>query len=270
MKKINLTLIVAAGFFLLSGCSEKKDNAPVTQSNVSVHGVGFTDPASPNFHAKTVQAKNYDLQLCQSCHGTTYAGGTTGQSCNTCHNKTGGPENCTTCHGSVNAAPPKDLADHTSPTFKGVGAHQKHLSGGLLGTAVACRECHTVPAMFLASGHIDATPGAEVRFDSTSLMFRSNAVYTSSNAKCSNSYCHGNFTGGNSGTMTWTDTSSTVVACGTCHGDVTKTTLKEKAFPKTGHTFVTASADCWTCHSEVVNSSMTIINPSRHVNGKYN
>jgi hypothetical protein len=76
----------------------------------------------------------------------TFTGGTTGQSCNTCHNKPNGPENCTTCHGSVNAAPPKDLSDNISPASRGVGAHQKHLLGGIIGKAVACTECHTVPA----------------------------------------------------------------------------------------------------------------------------
>jgi predicted CxxxxCH...CXXCH cytochrome family protein len=220
-----------------------------------------------------VQANKYDLQLCQSCHGATYAGGTAGQSCNTCHNKTGGPENCTTCHGSVNAAPPKDLADHTSRTFKGVGAHQKHLSGGLLGAAVACSECHKVPTAVSSAGHID-TDGAEIRFDSTSAAYRSNAAYSSPAATCANTYCHGNFNGGNSRTMTWTDTTSAATACGTCHGDQSQTdpdpvvALKKKAFPLTGHTSATVSANCWTCHVAVVNSSMAIINPSKHINGR--
>lgn len=269
MKKINLTLVIAVSIVVLAGCSENKNTAPVTQTTVSLHGVGFTDPSSKNFHAKAIQANNFDLQLCKSCHGADFSGGTTGQSCNSCHNKTGGPENCTTCHGSVNAAPPKDLSDNVSPTARAVGAHQNHLLGGTLGAPVACTQCHMVPATLTAAGHIDATVHAEVRFDTTSTFYRSNAVYNAANISCTNTYCHGNMPGGNlNATMTWNDTSSTAATCGTCHGDVTKTTLKEKAFPKTGHTAAIVTSDCSTCHSRTVNSALAIINPSNHINGQ--
>jgi len=270
MKKlivISTFAIILGGLF---GCSERKDDSPLVQSKISIHGEGFLDPISSNFHAKIVRTKNYDLQLCQSCHGADYSGGTTGQSCNTCHNKPAGPENCTTCHGAVNAAPPKDLADNVSPTFRGVGAHQKHLLGGIIGAAVSCKECHSVPAKLSSPGHIDATSLAEVRFDTSSVFFTSAGSYNATNVSCANTYCHGNFSGGNSLTVTWNGTSSTVTECGSCHGDVTKTTLKEKAFPKTGHTFAAITSDCSTCHGAVVNSSMAIIDPSKHVNGRIN
>lgn len=275
MKNIILSLI-AAGMLLLVGCSETKDSAPAAQTAVTVHGIGFADPASANFHAKAVQAKNYELKECRSCHGADYAGGITGQSCKTCHSKPGGPENCTTCHGGVNAAPPKDLTDHISPTFRGVGAHQKHVLGGSLGAAVACADCHSVPAALSSAGHIDASAHAEVRFDSTSAMFASGSVVTQGAATvtCNNTYCHGNFNGGNlNNTMTWTDTTSAAVACGTCHGDNTKATNKEKAFPKTNHSFVASTSNCETCHADVVskvNNDIVITTPSRHMNGKLN
>jgi predicted CxxxxCH...CXXCH cytochrome family protein len=271
MKTLNLTLILAVGIIILSGCSETKDSAPVVQTAVSVHGVGFKDPSSSNFHAKYIQSKNFDLTLCQSCHGADFAGGTTGQSCNTCHNKPAGPENCTTCHGSVNAAPPKDLADHISPTFRGVGAHQSHVIGGTFAPSFACTECHTTPTALTSPGHIDASTNAEVRFDTTSTYHRTGASYAASTVSCSNTYCHGNFSGGNGNvTVAWTDTSSSVAACGTCHGDVTKATKKEKAFPKTGHTFAAVTTDCTTCHGDVINANFDIIAPTKHVNGKLN
>ncbi len=48
----------------------------------------------------------------------------------TCHTKPAGPENCTTCHGSTNAAPPKDLSNNTSnDRTRQSGAHQVHLVG---------------------------------------------------------------------------------------------------------------------------------------------
>lgn len=271
--KNNSRILFVISVLVLSfvGCSELKNDKTAIGPTVSVHGTGFADTtkkSSANFHAKYVQAKNYDLQLCQSCHGGDYSGGTTGQSCNTCHNKPSGPENCTTCHGSSNAAPPKDLADNISPTSRSVGVHQKHLNGGILGAAVGCNECHKVPKMFSDAGHIDATIHAEVVFDSTSVFHRSNAVYSSANVSCANTYCHGNFNGGNLNvSMTWTDTSNAATQCGTCHGDITKATIEEKAFPKSGHPAI-GSIKCYQCHSNTVNSSMAIIDPSKHINGK--
>ena len=271
MKNLFQYLVFVMIVLVIAGCSEQKNSTPLTQTPVSVHGVGFANPSSSNFHAKFIQSKNYDLTLCQSCHGSTYTGGTTGQSCNTCHSKPNGPENCTTCHGGVNAAPPNDLVGNSSPTIRGVGAHQKHVSGGNLGAAVECATCHTVPSSVKSVGHIDASVHAEVKFDSISTMYRSNAAYSSTGNSCSNTYCHGNFNGGNQNvTMTWTDANSSAAACGTCHGDVTKTTTQEKAFPKTGHTFVSVTAVCSSCHSSVaiVNSNLTIADPAKHMNGK--
>jgi predicted CxxxxCH...CXXCH cytochrome family protein len=272
MKRLIILSTVLSFTLIIGACSELKEEKSPTQGNISVHGVGFAIANSENSHTKFLQNNGWNTQTCKSCHGFSYDGGTSGQSCNTsaCHNKQNGPENCTTCHGSVNAAPPKDLSNNISPTFRGVGAHQKHLLGGILGAAVSCNECHKVPTTISAIGHIDATNHAEVRFDSTSAVFVSNASYNAANVSCANTYCHGNFNGGNNLTVTWNGTSSTVTECGSCHGDVTKTTLKEKAFPKTGHTAATVTADCWTCHGAVVNSSMAIIDPSKHVNGRIN
>ncbi len=270
MKKIMLITIVVIILGSLFGCSERKDDTPLAQSKVSVHGVGFIDPTSSNFHAKYIQGKKYDLTLCQSCHGADYSGGTTGQSCNSCHNKPAGPENCTTCHGSVNAAPPKDLAGNVATTSRGVGAHQKHLLGGVLNSGISCNECHSVPAKLSSPGHIDASDHAEVKFDTTSTYFRSTVSYNAATVSCANTYCHGNFSGGNNLSVIWNDASTTVAECGSCHGDVTKTTLKEKAFPKTGHTFAPVTSDCSTCHAAVVNASLVIIDPSKHVNGRIN
>jgi predicted CxxxxCH...CXXCH cytochrome family protein len=265
MKKNIFTYSIVAGLLIFFGCSKTKNESAPTQVSVSVHGEGFADSTSSNFHANYIRAHSYNLQLCKQCHGIDYSGGTAGQSCLSCHNKSEGPENCTTCHGNVNAAPPKDLSGNTSRTARGVGAHQIHLTGSSLSSPIACTQCHVVPTQMSSPGHIDGTNGAEVRFDTTSVFYRANATY--SNGSCANTYCHGNFNNGNSLTMSWTDTSSTAAACGTCHGDVTKTTLEEKAFPKSGHPS-TDSKHCSTCHRAVVDASMNIINPSRHINGK--
>lgn len=262
------TLVLTA--FVLSSCSELQEEKVPTEATVSVHGKGFADASSSNFHAAYVRNANYDIATCKTCHGNNYSGGTTGQSCNTCHNKSNGPENCTTCHGSVNAAPPNDLVGNSATTVRGVGAHQKHLLGGTLGDPIACTTCHNVPTALTSPGHIDATAHAEVRFDTLSATYAAGASYSAANVNCSNTYCHGNFNGGNANrTVAWANADpSAVTACGTCHGDVTKATLKEKAFPVAGHTAASVTSDCSTCHSRTVNSSMAIIDPSKHVNGQ--
>jgi len=232
-----------------------------------VHGKNFGVTTSPNYHAAFLRNNNFNLAQCQTCHGAQYNGkGVAVKSCLSCHNKQNGPENCTTCHGTLNAAPPKDVAGNSSPTVRGVGAHEKHLTSSL-GVSVPCQHCHTVPKRFADVGHIDNSPHAEVKFDTTSVLFRSNAVYDAANVSCTNTYCHGNFNGGNQNvTMTWTDTMSTATACGTCHGDVTKATLAEKAFPKSGHIPIGDNA-CVPCHASVINAGMAIINPAKHING---
>lgn len=266
-KYFQYSLIVFCASLIIAGCSEVKDEKVPVQTVISVHGEGFLNPVSSNFHALYIRDNNYDIQTCKTCHGATYNGGTSGQSCNTCHNKQGGPENCTTCHGSVNAAPPKDLSNNISPSFRGVGAHQKHVLGGIIGAPVSCNECHKVPQKITDAGHIDISTHAEIMFDSTSKFFKSNAVYSAANVSCNNTYCHGNFSGGNQNvTIAWNVVSGSATACGTCHGDITKTTLEEKAFPKTGHPAI-GTLKCNQCHSRTVNASMVIIDPSKHMNG---
>ncbi|MFZ4619408.1 MAG: CxxxxCH/CxxCH domain c-type cytochrome [Bacteroidota bacterium] len=270
MNKFSIQVMMVAAVLLLSSCSTRKEEKIITEPSISVHGVGFKDPASSNFHAKYIQSKNYDLQLCKSCHGADFSGGTTGQSCNTCHNKPNGPENCTTCHGSVNAAPPKDLSGNVSTASRGVGAHQKHLIAGTFAAAVTCNECHKVPAKLSDAGHIDASANAEVKFDTTSVFYKANASYTSSNVSCANTYCHGNFNGGNTQTMVWTNNTGTAAQCGTCHGNVNGATLKEKAFPVSGHNAATVASNCGTCHAAVVDASLNFVDASRHINGQIN
>jgi predicted CxxxxCH...CXXCH cytochrome family protein len=254
----------------ITGCSQLKNETTPVSPTLPLHGVGFRDTTSTNFHGIAIRAQKqpWNVQVCRSCHGLRYDGGTAGQSCLTCHNKPNGPENCTTCHGGANAAPWRDLSGNTQPTIKSVGAHQAHLVGGSIGADVDCNVCHTVSEAAPDAGHFDngATQG---KFDTTTVFYRSGASYNSSTATCSNTYCHGNFSGGNHLTISWTDTSSAAGACGTCHGDVTKTTLEEKALPKNNHPAV-GTAKCNQCHSSVVDSNLNFTGKSRHINGAVN
>jgi predicted CxxxxCH...CXXCH cytochrome family protein len=265
------------------GSSQKSCNA------CHKHDDGIS-PTSANFHGKFAAAKSWNLSACKTCHGADYSGGMSGKTCLSCHNKPNGPENCTTCHGSgTNAAPPKDIAGNTSPSARGVGAHQAHLIGGELGKGLQCSNCHVVPSSLTSPGHITTTPNAQILFDTAGIAFTKSNVsgttyytagaptvvpnpsYSSATIKCSNTYCHGNFKNGNpTNAPMWNDTTAAVVACGTCHGDVTKATLADRALPKTtlnGGTHFPATA-CSGCHAGVVDANLKIIDPSKHINGK--
>lgn len=263
----------------LSGCSELNSDLPVPSTGkLQVHPDGWTTPASANFHGNDIRNQGWDMKSCQTCHGSRFDGGISQTSCNTCHNKPAGPENCATCHGTVNAAPPRDLSGNTARTARAVGAHQIHLLVGAISTNTPCTECHSVPSSVSSSGHIDPigvnTP-ADVRFTGSYLPHPTPApTFDPQTLKCSNTYCHGNFRNGNSFSPVWNDVSGTQAACGTCHGDVTKPTLAERAMPKTtaqGGTHPAVdlvSSPCVRCHEAVVDASMKIINTNKHINGK--
>ncbi len=223
-----------------------------------VHDKSFGIYGSGNYHTKYIRQNQYDILSCQSCHGQKYDGaGVKEKSCLTCHNKQDGPENCGTCHSAVKATAWKGLFGKNN-----IGVHQSHMN-----TEIACNSCHIIPVRLLSNGHLGSDNKAEVKFD-TITYIANNQIYNSNNQTCSNTYCHGNFKGGNGNvSVTWTDGSGNAAKCGSCHGDVTKTTLEEKAFPKTGHPNI-GSMKCNQCHSRTVDANMNIISNVYHVNGK--
>jgi DnaJ-class molecular chaperone len=250
----------------------------------------------PNFHGLFLQTNNWNLTACQDCHGTTYLGSNRVPiSCSTsgCHEdvaqtpKT--PEACNTCHGNFRAsandtiswAPPRTLSGDTLRTIAGVGAHRQHLVPDSLGNIVKCRECHSVPSTTFVSGHVDSPLPVEVLFNDSLAGLPSgdgtlvpNPSYNTSNNKCDNTFCHGNWrlkkdsaptnlkfaytdsvmVGLNSSPL-WTGTSSEV-ACGTCHG-----------LPPQGHLGASVVA-CVSCHGDVTDNTGKIVNKAKHINGK--
>jgi predicted CxxxxCH...CXXCH cytochrome family protein len=195
------------------------------------------------------------------------------------------PYNCNSCHGNeTNAAPPKDLEGNTSISAPGVGAHQSHLLAiDSVGAVVACNECHTVPKFANDVGHLDSTPGAEVVFQGAVSTARFShiagadtaAKYSNTTLHCTNTYCHGYFPNGNRVSPTWTDESGQYRACGSCHGDPTKSTTGERALPKTrlnggSHLSVQDNANifqCYRCHPSAIDANYNL-NFSRHINGQ--
>jgi predicted CxxxxCH...CXXCH cytochrome family protein len=279
MKRLYQILIIATIVLtvLFISCSELKNDLPTaTVAGSQIHGQGWIDSASANFHGLAIQSTGWSMTSCQKCHGTDYRGGSSRTSCLTCHTKSGGPENCTVCHGSTNAAPPKDLAGNTSVSSGRVGAHQSHLIGSdTLAAAVACNECHIVPASLSSVGHIDLTAGAEVNFNGTvvtsslaSLAGSGLPVYAPTILQCANTYCHGYFPNGNKQSVAWKDVSGQARACGSCHGDVTKSSIADKALPKTapGGTHPNDNR-CYNCHTSVIGTNYKL-NVSKHLNGR--
>jgi predicted CxxxxCH...CXXCH cytochrome family protein len=284
MKKIfaiysgTLMLLIGTLVFL-PACSELQSELPAPSSAaLKVHPSGWTETGNANFHGMAIRANNWDMRDCRTCHGLIYDGGTSGISCRTCHNKPAGPENCSTCHGTVNPAPPRDLAGNMLPTARGVGAHQIHVLGGALSTNISCLECHKVPGGTYDAGHVDTPAPAEVMFtgrlaNEPSLGVTPNPAWNPQSLACSGTYCHGAFKNGNPDfAPVWTNATGTQAACGTCHGDPTRPTLAERALPKTtaqGGTHPN-NLNCGGCHAQVVNSQLQIIDKSKHINGKLN
>ncbi len=252
-------------------------------SAINVHKTGINDPISANFHGKYLASQNWNLTNCQQCHGSNYSGGTQSPTCLTCHNQTGGPESCNTCHGNFNdptkIAPPKDLNGNIATTFKGVGAHEKHLYTNNVGKTVPCETCHTVPQSLNSAGHLDGNLPAEVNLKGLATFnIASNASYNFSSVTCANTYCHGNFEfykdstainlqfaysapkmEGSKRSALWNKVDGSEAACGTCHG-----------LPPVGHTDFGGLSTCATCHIGIVDAQGNIIDKTKHINGVKN
>lgn len=287
----NILLVPALILFLFSACSDLRDDLPsASVSTISVHPAGWTTVSSSDFHGQTIRKQNWDMRNCKTCHGPDYSGGSVRVTCRKCHQNPAGPEDCTTCHGSTNPAPPRDLGGNTAATARGVGAHQTHVAGSFAASNVACNECHEIPSIVYTPGHLDSPSPAEVLFDgplakkvtnipggffysATMPQVIPSPSYDAQALKCSNTYCHGTFKNGNpSFAPVWNDAGGAQAACGTCHGDVSKSTLAERALPRTSARGGTHPEFlfCEACHGDVVDANLNIINPSKHINGKLN
>lgn len=168
-------------------------------------------------------------------------------------------EGCSSCHGAQNPAPPSALSGATATSEPSVGAHQIHLAGTERSRAVACAECHAVPARVLDPGHVDSFLPAEVAFTGPSVAFGAAPAYA--DGKCANTACHGGaFPHGHAsgGTLTaprWTIVDGTQAACGTCHA----------LPPPRPHPYY--SEDCGRCHKNMSPDGSEFVRPDLHVDG---
>jgi len=248
----------------------------------------ISDSTSANFHGKFLKTTGWDISKCATCHGDSFTGGTQSPSCNTsgCHTGAQGPAACNTCHGDFNnpsqISPPKDLNGNTSPSSPGVGAHTKHVAAFANGASLACSECHTVPSDVNSAGHLGSDGKAELNFGAFANK-SSGAFYNFATNECGNTYCHGNFEFkksdagsttaqlqytadkmvGNNRSPVWTTSGGSETKCSSCHG------IDDTHPSPIGHVPYTIDQCVW-CHSSVVDASGTIIDKSKHINGKIN
>ncbi len=254
-------LTLCLGLMLLIwGCSDRRAVSQLP----GIHPASWMEPGSAEFHGAL--AVRNGVTSCAKCHGTDFRGGRVGNSCVDCHLTSGA---CVACHGGLDnktGAPPYGLRREKDDTTLAVGAHTIHLSGTPWAAAVTCQSCHLVPTSMLEPYHFDIGDGAldsiaEITWQG--FADGGGATWNRTALTCTGTYCHGKFDGGNlSNSPVWTSPDQAL--CGSCHdaGDNPATLGLIHQIHLTVNGLV-----CADCHSEVVDSSLTIITPALHVNG---
>src|SRR3954447_25722949 len=92
--------LLAAGSAAGAGCGVARpvDGRPCASASAceQIHPDGIADPKSADFHGALLRSTGWNFATCQKCHGTDFAGGTSGNSCLKCQAE--GPTGCTVCH----------------------------------------------------------------------------------------------------------------------------------------------------------------------------
>ncbi len=233
--QLSVVSLVIAGALILSSCSKlQSDVLTPVQSQSVIHPAGWATPSSADFHGIYIKNHNYDLTICTSCHGNDLNGGTSEIRCYECHQGSNGTLACNTCHGnSANSAPPKDLSGDSLTLDLGVGAHQSHLAGNEVFDGVACSSCHLVPqaagpglhpsggkptVLFESLALAQTNVSGSQYYDDSMTTIVPSPVFNSQTLQCSNTYCHGDFKGGNDFSPKWNVVDGSQDSCGTCHG----------------------------------------------------
>lgn len=156
------------------------------------------------------------------------------------------------CHGENESnAPPKNLKGQTSTSDAGVGAHTAHLAASpTWHAAMACNDCHAVPATVDAAGHMDGDGKVELTFSAKA---GANAKWDGT--ACTTA-CHGSAAlGGTAPQPKWLQVDGTQSTCGSCHA-----TLPPAPHPQ--------NRDCAKCHPTMEADNKTFRDPASHINGK--
>jgi predicted CxxxxCH...CXXCH cytochrome family protein len=280
MKKIiEIVLIVVVGV-LFNSCSKLQDNVltPV-QSQSDIHPSGWGTQSSANFHGGYLKSNSYDMTTCTSCHGSDLAGGIAKVSCYKCHQGSGGTLACNTCHGSaLNPAPPKDLSGDSLVTSPTVGAHQNHLVVDGPFAEVRCSSCHLVPqaagpglhpngskpsVLFSGVSVTETNAPSSQYYDSSMPTVIPSPSFNPQTLQCSNTYCHGNFKGGNDFSPKWMVLDGSQDSCGSCHAVPPHGAVNGIVPVYQGP----SAQNCYLCHSPMMDKN-GIQDSSLHVDGK--
>jgi predicted CxxxxCH...CXXCH cytochrome family protein len=164
-----------------------------------------------------------------------------------------GDAKCDACHGEAGEpAPPRDLTGNSAVSALGVGAHRAHLAGGVASRAVACAECHAVPAKLDSPGHLDDDLPAEVALLGVATASGRKPLWVRQSRTCTDAWCHSPSKPGAS--PEWTSTAG-ALGCEGCHG----------APPPPPHPQMKT---CARCHGAVVGDDhRSIVDRARHVDG---
>ena len=199
---------------------------------------------------------------CSTCHGAGYS--QTAKTVNKATHLNGVVDTtgktCTSCHGDVTrvaiagadldvkSSPPLGTKGETLPTQASVGAHQAHVNKGTFSAPIACNECHIVPiSTSHSNGVIDIQWGALAKTGGVTPAWNGTT--------CTTSYCHGDFTGGNTAAApNWTTAGT--LACNSCH-----------ALPPATPAHSNPALACSTCHDAGYSATAQTVNKTLHLNG---
>lgn len=208
----------------VAGCGKLNEDLPApSKPGAQIHEAGWNEKTSANFHGTVLNNGNYDLDKCVTCHAKSFAGGTSGVGCFSCHE----------------SFPHKaGWSDTTSNSF-----HGKFLRLGM-GQLSGCAQCHGTGFDGGTSGKSCYTCHASYPHKtgwldpaSTGSHGKYLKVKNWQAAECA--ACHGsNFTGGTSGK-----------SCFTCHASYPHSVFVAAS----GHPGYLLSqgyplAQCKTCH----------------------
>ncbi len=177
--------------------------------------------------------------------------------CGQARTSSGGPATpeCERCHGGTygNAAPPRSVTGETATSVLAVGAHQAHLKDSPFRKAIACQECHVVPA----SGTDHAGGGAAtLTFGALATSGGATPAWDRPSATCNGVYCHGetlHLQGSNTRPI-WTSAPG-AITCSSCH-----------ASPPDSHG--EGAVNCSLCHPSTVKPDGTIdLAGGHHIDG---
>jgi len=246
---------------LCGSCHDVGDNpavlGPIHELHIVTNGLVCAD-----CHAEVINPQDSIVQPSLHVNGTVEFVEASSDLCDVCHGS--GPEACTHCHGGVDnttGAPPLGLRGEMTTDEAAVGAHTIHLDGGSVADGFACNQCHLVPSVLTDPGHWAVDSVAELTWGP---LAGAASQWNPATLRCSNVYCHGNFTGGYAANSPlWTVHGQ--AGCGSCHDVGARP--QDLSGRHEDHV-VEENVQCYQCHATTVNSGLSIIGTSVHVDGQ--